>query len=209
MMNMATSENLEKITVRTKLWKPTLDIVPPIDTFQIPGFVRWINWNGYKECHEGYDFAAYINTRGECVLGLPKDILIRAVAPGHVVYEIGEESHYDSSIDIYHDRGFIRHLASTYTHVVPLKPNGSSVKKGEVIARIHADPGTERGRLVHLHFTLENWMGTEDFTETDPTSIFPRLNDLVAQPQGSLDFRIEQLQQQPPIIIANYRELDF
>lgn len=206
---MPTPQTLEKITAKTKCWKPTLDIVSPIDTSQIPNFVRWVNWNGYRDGHEAYDFAAYMNTQGEYVLGLPKGLLIRAIAAGHVVNEVGERSHYDSSVDLYHDRGFVRRLASTYSHVVPLKPNESRVKKGEVIARIHADQGAQKGRLVHLHFGLEIWEGTEDFEDVDPASIFAGLNDLVAQPQGSLDFRIEQLSQQPRIIIANYKQLDF
>ena len=201
---MATHENLEKITRNVKLWKPTLDITSPIDTSQITGFVKWVNWNGFKQSHEGYDFAAYINTRGECILGLPRGTLVRAVADGRIVYELGDDDHFDSSIDVYH-RG--RCLASTYTHIVPLKPVDSFVRKGEVIARVHADLGTEKGRLVHLHFALENWTGIECLSCTDPTSIFPGLNDLVAQPQESLDFRVEQIEKQPPIRIANYHTL--
>src|SRR3989338_2523281 len=81
------SKNLERITDETTAWHPNLDVVLPVNGSDIPDFREWVNWSGwqgYSPDHTAYDFAAYLNQKGKCVLGLPKETPIRAVADGIV-----------------------------------------------------------------------------------------------------------------------------
>lgn len=204
---MKRCETLEQITEDTNFWTHNLDIVSPIDTSRIRGFARWVNWSGWKgydQEHTAYDFAAYMDTKERCVLGLPKGTLVRAIADGIVNNENDEESYYNS-VYVYH--GANRGLASCYVHVVPLKEDSTRVKKGEPIAILYADRGTLRGELVHLHFELFEYDGNDADRFVNPEEIYRDLNHLVAQPQGSNEFTISGLEIQPSIKIANFHQL--
>lgn len=48
----------------TNEWRPELDTTLPVDGADIPGFVRWVNGNGFtydrqtRRGHDGFDFGA-------------------------------------------------------------------------------------------------------------------------------------------------------
>lgn len=196
--------SLEKITENTKIWTPDLDVTLPIDGRDIHGFIKWVNWNGYSKenDHQGFDFAAYLAQDGSCILGLPKETPVRAVADG-VVSSIGRPDLYGyfRNITIRHSR-LIGGLESRYFHIVPSVEIGRPVKKGNIIATLYEDERDYSGkgkRLVHLHIELISRASQY----TDPAFIFHELNDLVAEPQCSKNFRILQDNQQPTIRLAN------
>lgn len=187
-------------------WTPELDLVSPIDgTACIPGFVQWVNWNGWGPRHQALDFAAYLNQRNECVIGLPSETQIRAVADArvHKVFDDNINGSYSKYIKLEHgERG--SRLFSEYHHVVPLVEHGQKVKKGQVIATLHKDPGEKKGRLVHLHFSLTQFWSD---CRVNPVEVFPGLVQLEAEPQGEKNFRVLQLENQPTVVIANFEEL--
>src|SRR3989338_6236557 len=83
-------KTLERITEDTKVWMPTLDIVPPIYSSDIPNFREWVNWSGwkgYEESHMAFDFACYFDVDGNIVLGLHSQTPVRAIADGRI-YQI-------------------------------------------------------------------------------------------------------------------------
>ena len=205
-------KNLEQITGDSNTWTPNLDIVLPIDGSDIRGFKEWVNWSGWKgysEHHTAYDFAAYLNDEGNCVLGLHQDTPVRAVADG-VVRQIsnGFGGEYACFMNIEHgSKG--SGMFSAYHHVAPLVKDGQEVRKGEVIATLHKDEGDEEGKLVHLHFELANgWNhGSRIKRAVNPELIYSKLANYKAEPQGSPDFQILGLQKQPEIYIANFKKL--
>ena len=200
------SEVLERITENTLVWVPNLDIALPINSTDIPAFKKWVEWNGIHRGHEGYDFAAYIDEKGECVLGLPSETKVRAVADGIVscvVYPHTYGRPYSSNVYIDHGKMDMG-MQSFYVHVLPLVEYGQSVKKGDVIGTLYSDPpGAEWGQLVHLHFALFNG-GRIRPRLVNPSEIFPELSELVAEPQGRRRFTIRQLEVQPQFRIANF-----
>lgn len=199
------AEGSARITRETKIWVPGLDVIVPIDIASIPDFQRWVNFNGFHPGHRGYDFSAYINGRNQCIVGLPPDARVKAVADGIVTRVYSPRGSYASDITIEHG-GDREGLRSVYDHVVPMAEEGRIVKKGDVIAALFKDPGNEEGRLVHLHLTLWNaWEVKPD--RADPALIFPEIGELVAEPQDSDQFRFLQLANQPEIVIAHFKRL--
>jgi len=168
----------EKLTSETDEWTPNLDIVAPIYGSDIKGFSRWVKWNGFSENHKAYDFAAYIDEDGRCVLGLPSETPIRSIADG-VVRQISQglarEAGYATFINIEHAREGSS-LFSCYCHVDPLVINRQPVKKGDTIATLYKDTGDEAGRLVHLHFELANAWSVR-LREADPAMIFDGIDE--------------------------------
>lgn len=205
-------KNLEKIAKDTKIWTPTLDIVLPIDGSDIQGFREWVNWSGWKGYsphHTAYDFAAYLTEGGTCVLGLPKETPVRAVADGtvrQVSHGIaGREVPYACFMNIEHGRAGSG-VFSSYHHIAPIAENGQEVKKGDIVATLHKDEGEEEGKLVHLHFELSHGWDVSD-RKCNPELIYPSIGKYRAEPQGSPDFQILSLPKQPEIRIANFNKL--
>ena len=76
-----------EITSETTSWGHNLDLSLPINSRDIPNFKEWVNWSGwegYDLNHKAFDFAAYLTRDNTCVLGLPKETPIRAIAEGIV-----------------------------------------------------------------------------------------------------------------------------
>lgn len=80
----STDARLETIISTLKTWTLCHDLTLPISHFDIPKFKRWINWHGFSNIHDGFDFAAYIDKSDRYVLGLPPKTNIRAIADGTV-----------------------------------------------------------------------------------------------------------------------------
>ena len=80
------------------------------------------------------------------------------------------------------------------------------MKKGDVVATLYKDAGTEEGKLVHLHFEMRHGWNIKD-RMCNSESIFPSIAKYRATPQGSPDFKILGLTQQPEIYIANFKKL--
>jgi len=205
-------KNLERITEDTKIWTPNLDITLPIDGSDIEGFKEWVNWSGWKgysQDHTAFDFATYLTDDGKCVLGLPKETPVRAVADGvvrQVSYGLaGRGVPYACFMNIEHGRNGSG-LFSSYHHIDPIAENGQEVKKGDIVAALHKDEGDEEGKLVHLHFGLSHGWNVRD-RECNPELIYPSIARYRATPQGSPDFRVSGLQEQPEIYIANFKKL--
>ena len=205
-------KNLESITEETRIWTPNLDIVSPINGLDIPEFQEWVNWSGWKgyaQDHTAHDFAAYLTKDGRCVLGLPKETPVRAVADG-IVAQVsqglaGSGVPYATFINIEHaEKG--SGLFSAYHHVDPLVEQGQRVKKGDVIANLYKDEGNEEGKLVHLHFEMRHGWNVRDRL-VNPALIFPEINKYKAEPQGNPDFQILGLPEQPKKYIANFKKL--
>lgn len=213
-MNSDKSQEVEKIIKKRKLdnetkeWSDELDTALPIKGTDIPNFKAWINWNGFtynrktKEGHDGFDFATYLTTDNRIIFGLPESVPIRAVADG-VVRQISQRNGpYAFYINIEHgadDSG----MFSGYHHVVPHIEQGSRVKKGDVIATLHKDPGVEEGRLVHLHLTLTSGWGAHGSSQygsnlserlEDPKLVDADIYRFSATPQGSANFQVQNLQ---------------
>ena len=215
--NLKELENLieslaeRKLTKETRVWTSTLDLSMPILTSDLPNFKSWINWSGFKgysERHIAFDFAAYLDKKGNCILGLPEKTPIKAVADGTVVQIssglAGQGVPYACFINIEHaNEG--SGLFSAYHHVKPSIKAGSKVKKGDIIATLYKDPGSEEEKLVHLHFELRNGWGIKN-RDVDPATIFPKINEYSAEPQGKENFVISGLKR-PNIIIANFKKL--
>ncbi|MBI4918622.1 M23 family metallopeptidase [archaeon] len=210
----SSKQSNKPVVKKTDVWTPDLDLVLPINGDQIPGFsrlVNWSGWKGYEDDHLAHDFAAYIDSSGNCVLGLPEQTEVRAVADGVVIQVsqgLCEGDGYATFINIEHGpKGGEKF--SSYHHVNPLVKYDQSVQKGEVIATLHKDSGTIEGRLVHLHFELVNgWNVAKGYRarHVDPGCIFPKLTDLTAAPQGKLEFKING-KSPKKIVIANFEKL--
>jgi len=198
----------KKITKQTKIWGSDLDIVLPINGPDIANFDKWVNWRGYTQNHRGFDFAAYLTKDKRCVLGLPSETPIRAVADGvvkQISQGLAEYYQYATFINIAHgkeDSG----MFSCYHHVEPLVEPNQPVKKGDIIAILYKDPGNYKGKLVHLHFELTNGWDIKN-RYVDPISIFPILAGYNAEPQYKQKFKISGIKKQPRISIANFRNL--
>ena len=202
-----------KIDNSTKEWASTLETVLPIDTKDIPHFQSWINWNGFsldpaQKEHTGFDFAAYQDTNGNIVFGLPERTPIRAVADGRILQVMDSPEWsgggYATMVSIEHganDSG----MASRYTHVIPRKhfAPGTEIKQGEIIGTLFKDPGNQQGRLVHLHLELIDGWGTHGTNAVlggglnkrlrDPIILEDNLKKHQAIPQGSSQFTVPGL----------------
>lgn len=204
-------KNLERIAEDTKIWTPSLDIILPINGYDIKGFRGWINWNGwmgYSPSHTGYDFAAYLSSDGQIVLGLPKETPVRAVADGvvrQVSQGLAEGSGYATFMNIEHGAEGSG-LYSSYHHIDPIAQDEQEVKKGDVVGTLYKDEGNEKGRLVHLHFGMSHGWSVKD-RKCNPELIYPSIARHRAEPQGSPDFRILGMNEQPEIYIANFNEM--
>lgn len=208
--------DLEKITDKTTQWKFNLDIVMPINGRDIPSFKEWTNWSGWKgysENHDAVDFACYLNDRGDYVLGLHAETPVRAVADG-VVKQVscglaGRGVPYACFMNIEHGKDGSG-LFSAYHHINPTAKDGQEVKKGDVVGTLYKDEGNEEGKLVHLHFELTNgWnFGGRRQRAVNPEEIYSDIGRAPrANPQGSKNFTIDGLKQQPRIIIADFKNL--
>jgi len=179
-----------------KEWSRNLDIVLPIRTAEIVGFENWICWNGFSEQHQGFDFAAYLSTKDEIVLGLPGELSVVAVADGNIVQAVKKPFGvaYGGFVNIEHGKEGSG-LFSSYHHVVPSEKSGF-VRKGDVIGYLYQDPADHKieGRIVHLHFELTNSWETRSFISenVDPVTIFPEINMFQAKPQSELAFKIKR-----------------
>lgn len=191
----------------------------PILGEDIPEFSKWVAWNKFSAnyhkgvpygipWHDGFDFAAYTDKKGDCILGLQETTPIRAIDDGIVrkasPWYVGGTYTMDMLIE--HSTS----LVSGYNHVVAKVKVGSNVRKGDVIATLYKDEGAEEGRLVHLHFYLAklDYLDGERFRHLiDPERVFGEISDVVAEPQGHKYFLIPKMTQQPIIHIANFREL--
>ena len=204
--------NLEKITKNTKIWTPRLNVDLPINGLDIMYFQDWVNWNGSKGCsqnHNAYDFAAYLTTNGHCILGLPENVPIRAIADG-VVTKIsqgitGVEGPYACFMTIEHgapDSG----LFTVYRHIAPLVRDGQKVRKGEVVATLHKDDGNTEGRLVHLHFEMRHAECVNNRI-ANPETVFRKISAYTAEPQGSTSFRILEIEKGIGCYFANFKRL--
>ena len=177
-----------------KEWGPFADIVFPIDTTQIRNFDRWICWNGFREGHKGYDFAAYLNTKKVIVLGLPGGFPVRAVADGRVIQAVPEPFGvaYGGFINIEHG-GENSGMFSSYHHIIPSVKN-TSTRKGEIIGYLYQNKADKivQGRIVHLHFELtDSWEVRNTGDNVDPAKIFPEISRIIARPQGDPKFEVE------------------
>lgn len=211
-----------KIDATTLEWEPQLDTDLPIWGSDLPDFAAWVNWNGYevspsKKEHGAFDFAAYLTTQGDIVLGLPENTPIRAVADGYVKHTGIEmdTTPYEGYVELEHnpdDRGMI----SWYLHVVPNIGYRQKVKKGDVVGTLYKDPGTDSGRLVHLHLTLFSAMGTRGTAAhaglpfvkrmDDPRIIDESIYKYNAEPQGNLNFTIAEFPK-AKILQAHFKHL--
>jgi len=145
-------------------------IVEPIDTRLLGGFKEWVAWlpfgalsPGTRFPHRGYDFAAYLTKNGVCRFSLPKELPVRAIADGKVLFTV--EKGYASSIYIDHTirnsenlkkRRKYEGLVCNYGHVETCIDEGDYIKQGQVIGHLYGDDDSELfSRLVHLHFDIE------------------------------------------------------
>lgn len=206
-MNISPKNKLEKITENTRVWTRNLDVTLPILGTDIPRFEEWVAWNCFSESHNGFDFAVYIDKEGRCILGLPSETPVRAVADGIVaqVYDSTYLGEYAVFINVEHGKKGSG-LFSSYHHVKPLVMDGKYVKKGDVIATLYKDPRNDTGRLVHLHFLLSSGWDIRP-RSVDPSDIFPEIKGLVVEPQGRKEFKILGSDTQPEIYIANFKNL--
>lgn len=191
------------------IWNPKLASSPPIWDVDIPGFGHWINFNEFTPEHPAYDYAAYLTKdKSECILGLPAETPIRAISDGIVVQVAKHAGPYACFIGVeYGNRG--RGRGAIYHHVTPNVTVGQTVTRGDILGTLYKDGGTEKGRLVHLHFEMINgWnSGSAANRKVDPTEIYSGLNTFRANPQKTQAFQIEGLKKLVRIRIANFEDL--
>jgi len=220
-----TQKNVSQLAER-KMWTPDLDVTMPINGSDLPDFREWVNWNGWNESsskanphpHTAHDFAAYLTQKGDCILGLPENTPIRAIADG-IVHSVHlnlpwRGKRYNNYLVVEHDEPGSG-LISFYLHIELFVQVATPVRKGQVIGKLYKDEGDELGKLVHLHFELGHGCNTyidfesgeDSITYIDPTKIFPDIRRNRAEPQGSLKFKIQGLSTQPKIRIANFNRL--
>lgn len=200
-------EDLEIKSQNGNLLNSNLDISLPILERDIPDFKQWINWSGWKgysPFHTAYDFAAYLDNKGECVLGLEENTPIRAVADGY----ISKIRNWINIICPYYNVLSIKFLeddnySAHYLHIKPSVKKGQMVKRGDVIGKLYKDEENNQGRLVHLHFELVDSKKREIPIE----DIYPSLKYPRAVPQGDKRFKLLGFEKQPKIKIANFRRL--
>src|SRR3989338_3510075 len=145
----------EDLSEQTTLWAANLNLILPIDEKEISNFKEWVNWSGWKGYspnHNAYDFAAYLTNDGDCILGLPQETSVYAIADGLVAQVssglAGNSVPYATFINIEHARQG-NGLFSSYHHVVPLVKQGTYVKKGDKIASLYKDEGNEEGKFLN------------------------------------------------------------
>ena len=111
-----------------------LELNPPINSTELPRFRQWVNWNGYSERHQGYDFCAYLNNYGICIFGLPSETKVRAVANGIVTRVNKNSGLYGYGNVVYMLHGIEENwLVSSYWHVIPVVKEQQQLRKGEMI----------------------------------------------------------------------------
>ncbi|MBI4100364.1 M23 family metallopeptidase [Candidatus Microgenomates bacterium] len=172
----------------TTEWEPGLDVELPIKGDDIQGFSGWASWVCFGEHHLGFDFAVYIDEKGNQIEGLPKDTPVRAIADGTVVMVDNWDNFLE---DPYYNFISIRHghneagPSSEYIHIISLVKMGQLVKKGEVIGKVwEAEDPEERKEhpAPHLHLSLANGrVETDeplDLGEVDPVKVFPELGKI-------------------------------
>ena len=86
------------------------------------------------------------------------------------------------------------------------KETGQEVKKGEIVATLHKDDGSEEGKLVHLHFELHHGWDIID-RDCNSEAIYSAIVRYRAEPQKSLNFRITGVEEQPQLEIAHFKKL--
>ena len=108
-------QRIDEVSSDTEIWTPNFRVSLPFWAVDISGFEKWVNWNGFRQkasiasyftgidTHSGFDFAAFVNDKNECILGLNSKTPIRAIADGIVI-----QSTYNP-IDGYSGRIFIVH----------------------------------------------------------------------------------------------------
>ena len=153
---------------KIKFWTPGLDVVSPIDESQLPQFAKWVQYNCFRnpdKYHEGFDFAAFLDSKGICYLGLPSELEVRAIIEG-VVTEVIKRSDflYNNQVTIQHE-GESDRMYSGYCHIAPIVKKGDVVEAGQPIGRlVHQRLDGRSLHLIHLHLGLVN---IEDYTCKD------------------------------------------
>ena len=136
-------------------------IVLPPDSSIISGFSHWVRNPIPKDGNEQffddhkpyfsdplvYIFAAYSTISGEEILGLPKQMGVRAISDG--IVRLFPRPKPTGFIRISHPNGF----DSYYVHVSPSVQTGQNVKAGEVIGLLDELEYTKY-RVHHLQFRL-------------------------------------------------------
>jgi len=156
-----------------------------------------------------FDWVAYETLSGDIVVGLPGNIIVRAIADGRVsrISRRMGASDYDTSMTLEHGR-LNSGWTSSYRHVIPLVETNAMVAKGQAIAKLYRDSGTAYGLLVHLHMELTNAWGQFSRAWVDPeATLYSYIDFLHAIPQTSFKFRIAEKSQDPRIIIANFEKV--
>ena len=204
------ADDRPRIGIESKEWISGLDVQPPIDGGDIPGFTRWVNWHGYSEKHQSFDFSAYLNDQDELIIGLPENTPVCAVANGQVAQIVDWVGKYGMAIRISH--GIPNdNILSGYDHVVPVVKQGQRVKKGEIIGHLYKDSGNEEGRLVHLHLSLQNYwkLWQSGRQKANPEHVFNNLDLIQCRNPESLNPELFDFDPQPKIIIANFKKLRY
>lgn len=191
------------IDKETKEWRSNQDVELPIRGSDIPNFKAWIDWNGFQvnretgKGHNGYDFAAYLNTDNQIILGLPPQTPIRAIADG-VVSQAVEASEltnggYGAEVNIQHGAEDSK-MFSSYLHIVPEIKRGVVVKKGDIIGKLFKEAYGKPQALVHLHLMLGTGDGLAGVKLDDPGLIIDnRIYKYKVEPQGSYGFSVSSL----------------
>jgi murein DD-endopeptidase MepM/ murein hydrolase activator NlpD len=206
--------NVEKPATVTE-WSSNLNTSLPIHGNDIPGFVSWVNGNGFnfdrtsRKGHAGFDFGAYLRDDGAVIVGLPKETPVRAVADG-VVRQIliGDMTGgaYGGLINVEHGKENSG-MFSGYVHIEPQIRADTKVEKGDIIGTLHQDSGIE-GRLVHLHLRLLNgwYSGDGDYSNRlqDPALIDPSIYDLTPETQNWEPFNPVQSLGAKTLSVANF-----
>jgi len=175
---------------KIKIWTSCTKTVTPIDESQIPNFKEWVWYQGFRKSstpfrrdgHEAFDFSAYLNTEGNCIVGLPEGTIVRAVRGGTVTQANLNDFRYSSFVNIEHgarNNG----TWSGSVHVTPLVEDGQKVEIEQPIAKLYYQRAESGGaeQLIHLHFALTNYYSLNNVS-VDPEKILfnrrlPRFKD--------------------------------
>jgi murein DD-endopeptidase MepM/ murein hydrolase activator NlpD len=201
-----------------------LEIAPPIDPTDIPDFAEWINWHPIGsdlvvssnpreliKPHNGLDYAVYLNTKGQVVVGLPGDTPVRAIAGGQVIIDPflgGMKNPYSSQMIVVHETFNDVTFKSVYAHAKRSIRMGQVVKKGDVIGTAYKEDG-EEGRLVHLHLTM-GFSPVKDMYNLeylDPELFFPDFSRLTTTPFGRFPFKVDG-HRDLEIVVSNFRKVN-
>lgn len=202
---MPGAKNRDPITLETNRWSYNLDTALPILGTDIPGFVKWVNCNGFNldritgKGHNGFDFGAYLRDDDVVVIGLPEETPVRAVADGSVRQVLSggmTGGPYGCLVNIEHG-AYDSGMFSQYIHIDPAISGGEDIRKGDVLGTLYKDGGSSMGRLVHLHLGLSDGWGTHGTSISggglglrlqDPGIIDPSIYDLTPDKQGFESF---------------------